>query len=392
MNRVSPNTDVLVWARESMNLTLEEVAKRMNKTVKDIKNWESGKSKPTYVQLEKLAYKIYHRPVALFFFPAVPDEDRIEQSFRTLPDTEIRKFPPKIHLLLRKAKVMQINLSELSEYMEESDRNILHDLNIDSTVCPVELANRVRDYLRIDIGEQKSWSDADTAFKHWRSVLEKSGIFVFKDSFSSKDSKSSQYSGFCLYDYRYPIIYIDNNKPSTRQIFTLFHELAHLLMRTGGVDCVKNNYIEQLSGNDKVVEILCNQFAVEFLVPTDDFNRISSSRDFSENYIEKWARLYKTSRKTILRKLLDQNRVSKQYYEKKFLGWSNHRGTIQNQGGGNYFSTKISYLGFRYIDLIFRNYHRDVISFEQAADYLDTKVKNVSRIEDLFYSRMTIEM
>ena len=391
MNRVSPNTDVLVWARESMNLTLEDVAKRMNKTEDEIKSWESGKFKPTYVQLEKLAYKIYHRPVALFFFPNVPEEDRIEQSFRTLPDTEIRKIPPKIHLLLRKAKIMQMNLTELSEYMEDSDRNILYDLNINSTVLPDDMANSVRDYLRIDIAEQKSWKSTDIAFKNWRIALEKCGIFVFKDSFSSKGSKDSPYSGFCLYDYSFPIIYINNNNPSTRQIFTLFHELAHLLMQTGGIDSEKDSYIEQLSGNEKKVEILCNQFAAEFLVPTEDFNRISIKRDLSENDIVKWANIYKTSREAILRKLLEQNRVSKQYYEEKSLEWSNQSRMNQGKGGGNYFATKFSYLGFSYIDLIFRVYNRGIISVEQAADYLDTKVKHVSKIEDLLYSKMKIE-
>ena len=162
---MSPNTEVLTWARESMNLSLEEVARRMNKTVDEVKNWESGKSKPTYGQLEKLAYKIYHRPVALFFFPNVPDEDRVEQLFHTLPDTEFQKIPPKIHLLLRKAKIMQMNLTELSEYMEAPDRRILYDLNIDLTTLPVEMANRVRNYLGIDITEQTTWLSTGVAFK-----------------------------------------------------------------------------------------------------------------------------------------------------------------------------------------------------------------------------------
>ena len=208
----------------------------MNKTEDEIKSWESGKSNPTYVQLEKLAYKIYHRPVALFFFPNVPDEDRVEQLFRTLPDTEIQKIPPKIHLLLRKAKIMQMNLTELSRYMGAPNRRILYDLNFESAILPIAMANRVRNYFGIGVAEQISWLSTDVAFKHWRGTLENCGIFVFKDSFSSKESKNSPYSGFCLYDSNNPIIYINSDNPSTRQIFTLFHELAHLLMHTGGVD------------------------------------------------------------------------------------------------------------------------------------------------------------
>ena len=391
MNQVSPNTEVLTWARTSMNLTLEEVARRMNKTEDEIKSWESGKSNPTYVQLEKLAYKIYHRPVALFFFPNVPDEDRVEQLFRTLPDIEIQKIPPKIHLLLRKAKMMQMNLTELSEYMEAPDRRILYDLNIDLTTLPVEMANRVRNYLGIDITEQTTWLSTGVAFKHWRGTLENCRIFVFKDSFSSKESKNSPYSGFCLYDSNYPIIYINSDTPNTRQIFTLFHELAHLLMHTGGVDCENDNYIEQLSGSDKKVEILCNHFATEFLIPTNDFNRISFNCEISEGNIQKWAIRYHTSRETILRKLLDQNRITKYYYEKKSVEWSNQVEKNKSIGGKKYFSFKYACLGKRYLELVFRNYNRGNISVEKVAEYLDIKVKHVSEMEKLLYSKNPVE-
>ena len=374
-----------------MNLSLEEVARRMNKTVDEVKNWESGKSRPTYGQLEKLAYKIYHRPVALFFFPNVPDEDRVEQLFRTLPDTEIQKIPPKIHLLLRKAKVMQMNLTELSKNMEKSNRKILYDLNFESAILAVEMANRVRSYFGIDVDEQKSWLSTDMAFKHWRKAFEKCGIYVFKDSFSSKESNNSPYSGFCLHDYSSPIIYINSDNPSTRQIYTLFHELAHLMMQTGGVDSENDNYIEQLSGNDKAIELLCNQFPTEFLIPTDDFNKISFNCEISEGNVQKWATRYNTSRETILRKLLDQNRITEYYYEKKSVEWSNQVEKNQSIGGRNYFSYKYACLGKRYLELVFRNYNRGNISVEKVAEYLDVKVKHVSKLEELLYSKNPVE-
>lgn len=363
----------------------------MNKTEDDIKSWESGKSKPTYVQLEKMAYKIYHRPVVLFFFPNVPDEDRVEHSFRTLPDTEIQKIPPKIHLLLRKAKVMQMNLTELSKYLEESNKRILYDLNFEWAILPIEIANRVRSYFGIDITEQKSWLSTDVAFKHWRTVFEKCGIFVFKDSFSSKESNNSPYSGFCLHDYNSPIIYTNSDNPSARQIFSLFHELAHLLMQTSGVDSENDNYIEQFSGNDKAVELLCNQFAVEILIPTEDFNRISFNCEISEGNIQKWAIHYHTSRETILRKLLDQNRITKYYYEKKSVEWSSKTEKYQSISGGNCFSFKYACLSKRYLELVFHNYHRNNISVEKVAEYLDIKVKHVSKMEELLYRKIPIE-
>jgi DNA-binding transcriptional regulator YiaG len=49
------NPDVLIWARESANLLIEDVAHKMNKSQEAIESWEKGDSSPTYIQLETLA-------------------------------------------------------------------------------------------------------------------------------------------------------------------------------------------------------------------------------------------------------------------------------------------------------------------------------------------------
>ena len=67
------NPAIIKWARERSGYTLEEVANSLNKDVETISNWESGSSAPTNAQLEKLADKC-KRPIALFFFPEVPQE------------------------------------------------------------------------------------------------------------------------------------------------------------------------------------------------------------------------------------------------------------------------------------------------------------------------------
>jgi hypothetical protein len=40
----------------------------------EVEAWEAGESAPTYPQLEKLAYQIYKRPLAVFFLPTPLDE------------------------------------------------------------------------------------------------------------------------------------------------------------------------------------------------------------------------------------------------------------------------------------------------------------------------------
>jgi len=54
------------------------------------------------------------------------------------------------------------------------------------------------------------WKDVDTALKKWRKAIESKGIYVFKEAFHLDDI-----SGFCIYDYEFPVIYLNNSMPET---------------------------------------------------------------------------------------------------------------------------------------------------------------------------------
>jgi len=389
--QIPVNPDVLRWARETLRLSQEEVAQRMKKTISDIKAWERGEAAPTYIQLECLAYEIYRRPIALFFFPEIPEEEAVERTFRTLPEQELQRMPSRILYLLRRAKVFQLNLVELYDGMNPANRQILRDLNFAPSVAVTEMAQQVRSYLGVTLGDQQSWGDADDALKRWRTVLEDHGVFVFKDSFNppgkkKADSVESFFSGFCLYDTDFPVIYVNNNKAKNRQIFTLFHELAHLLMHTGGVDTRQDDYIEYLTGDNRRIEILCNRFAAEFLVPSGDFQARQAGKPIHDGAIGEWAGLYGVSRETILRRLLDWGRVSQQDYEEKTRQWRKER-KESSGSGGNYYLTRGAYLGEKYIEAVFSSYHTGKVSLEQAADYLDVKTRNVAGMEEWLFEQ-----
>ena len=385
------NPQVLRWARTSLGLSHEEVAQRMNKKATEVDAWERGAASPTYIQLEKLAYEVYKRPVALFFFPEVPEEEIIEQEFRTLPEDELSNIPPWMRYLLRKARVLQLNLAELYGGVNPARRRILHDLDFAPSVAAIDMAKQVRTYLGIELAQQQTWRNTEDALKHWRDALEECGVFVFKDTFNPPrrvSTDGSPFSGFCLYDPNFPIIYVNNNHAKPRQIFTLFHELAHLLMHTGGIDTRQDNYIARMTGDNRRIEVLCNLFAAEFLVPSRDFEERLAGVSIDDRAIENWAGLYCVSRETILRRLLDQGRVSQQDYEQKVQQWSMEQ-TGSGGAGGNYYLTKGAYLGERYIEVVFSHYHQGRISVEQAADYLDVRTKNIPRMEEWLFNQGT---
>ena len=388
------NPDILKWARETAGLDVDDVALKMNRkriTAETVQAWERGDASPSYAQLEILAYGIYNRPLALFFFPEPPEEEGINQSFRTLPEYELERIPSRIRSLLRKTRVLQLNLAELYEGVNPAKSNILRDLHFAPSVAAKDMAEEVRAYLGIPLPQQQEWGQPDTGLRQWREAFEEHGVFVFKDSFkppSEKRGKSSDgaFSGFCLYDAEFPVIYVNNNKAKARQIFTLFHELAHLLMQTGGVDTRQDDYIEHLSGDARRIEVLCNKFAGEFLVPSGDFAARTARISVDDRSISDLANLYCVSREVILRKLLDRGRVSQKEYEARAEQWLKEM-DASGGTGGNYYSTKGTYLSERYLGTAFNRYYQKRISAEQLADYLGVKVKNIPGMENLLFSR-----
>jgi Zn-dependent peptidase ImmA (M78 family) len=370
-NKGLPVTPALVtWARTRAGLSIDD-AQRFGK----IDEWESGESGPTYPQLEALASAL-KVPVAVFFFPEPPNVPDVKQTFRTLPDAELDQIPSRIKLLLRKAKAFQINLSELTGGKNPAPRLITNDLKLDPAADPVHATNSVRSYLGISLEKQMSWQDDETALKGWREALQAVGIFIFKDAF-----KVEEFSGFCLFDEVFPLIYVNNSSAKTRQIFTLFHELAHLLFNTSGIDTLHGDYVAKLEGEPKDIEVFCNRFAAEFLFPESAFVDAMRGQKATEATAEHLASRYHVSREFIFRRFLDRNWIDEASYNESAKRWSHQR---SRGSGGDYYWTKLSYLGRDYVALALSNFHQNRISEAQLADYLDTKPKNLAGIEDYF--------
>ena len=382
MSKVCPTPQVLKWARESSGYTVGQVvAKLKRKSIieQTISDWESGKDFPSYSQLEKLAYEIYRRPLAVFFFPEPPgDEKNMQKSFRTLPKA-VGTLGPKMRWMLRKAYIMQMNVMELYEdealKTKSRELRIFNDIKFTARSSIKSLAEKTRKYLNISLEEQKGWgrktgslqSGSDIALKKWRETIQSHGVFVFKDSFQEPD-----FSGFCLYDENFPVIYINNNESKNRQIFTLFHELAHILFRTSGFDpSDENHFRNQLTEKNQKIETMCNEFAGAFLVPDESLFKITELDN-----IKKLADSYSVSQEVFLIRLLKNDIISKRdynHFKRQILEHYQKAKNKKKLQGGNFYATKEAYLGEKYISLVFKKYHQKRISLNQLAEFLDTK-------------------
>lgn len=373
------NHEILVWARNRSGQTIDQVAAALNKSADVIAAWESGEDAPSYPQLEKLAYQVYKRPLAVFFFPSPPSEEDPKTSFRTLPEFEIEQLIADTHIKIRQARALQLSLAELNDGKNPAEHKIFIDLHVGPNASPSEMAAKVRDHLGIDAKVQRGWKDTEQALKAWRRAVEDKGIYVFKNSFKQKDI-----SGFCLYDAEFPIIYVNNSTAQTRQIFTILHELGHILTATGGVTKRDDSYIAKLQGDDRQIETFCNRFAAEALLPLAEFKKALGQNPSSDEGISQIANAYRVSRHVVLLRLLGLNLISQGFYEKKITEWkADYDAKAPDKPGGSYYATQGSYLGEKYLKLAFGKYYNGSISIEQLADHLNVKVSSVPGVEQL---------
>lgn len=371
---------IITWARERTGLSLEGAAEKFKK----IAAWEAGEAAPTYTQLEALA-DAFKVPVAVFFFPAPPNVPSITESFRTIPTARLDELAPRIRLLLRKAKAFQISLAELNSGRNPAERLITRDLRVSINTPAEQLARRVSEYFGAVVEKasgrpSNSAPSAAVALERWRAAFASVGVFVFKDAF-----KAPNYAGFCLYDDEFPVIYVNNSAAKERQIFTLFHELAHLLFHTSGIDFRADDVLPLLTNDARRIEVLCNRFAGVFLVPSDALVDAMRGQVANEATARALAKQFNVSWLVVYRRFLDSNLISRAEYSAAQHRADESRAEREQTGsGGNYYNTTMSYLGREFVGMALREFYQNRITENQLADHLGVSPRSLSGIEDRF--------
>lgn len=371
--------NILIWARSRLKLDINEVAHKLKMNPSIISGWENGKSRPSLSQLDTLAYEIYKIPLATFFLPKPPEEPQIDQQFRTIPESEISKFPYKFMVLVKEAQYYQEVLKELFDGKNPVVQPIFKsntNLNGDSQQ---DLANQIRKKLAINKEKQSKFKDSTDAFKYYRNALEINGVFVFQQTLKNFCR------GYSLFDTEFPIIIVNSSEATdTGKNFTLFHELGHLLHSMGGIS---NDYTYQSTNR---IEVTCNKLASLVLVDNDELlqeleaNNIDAD-NINDNQLQLLAKEFKVSQEVILRKLIDLNMASQQYYSEKRKQWLASVPKTKKSKGGNHFNIKLSKLGHNYSSLVLKNMYNGKISRYQASEFLSTKINYIPKLEKLIF-------
>ncbi len=371
--------EIFRWARVSVGLSVTDVAAMLKRDPEEVAAWEAGTKAPTYPQLERLAYQVYKRPLAVFFLPSPPEEQLAQREFRTLPEADMQTLARDTYLHIWRAHAYQLALRDLFDGHNPAEHLIWKSLSL-STAQPIaEQADRIRQHLGITLEKQIRWANDDSALKGWRKAIEDAGVFVFKAVFKQKEI-----SGFCLADDALPLIYLNNSTTKTRQIFSLLHELAHLLLSMNGLSKLDTRYIDALPQREQRIERFCNAIAAEALIPTQDFaaqtRHLPVELDpMTDVRFSELASRYGVSREAILRRFLDEGRVGKADYERMARIWSAQKKRI---GRGNWYNNQGAYLSERFTREVVSRHYRNQLTLEQASELLGIKPKSFAGFEE----------
>ena len=364
---------VLSWLRTSAGWEIEEAAKRLGTSAEVVKDLESGKRNPTLKQLHTLS-EIYKRPIASFFLSKPKQERPMPKDYRFLPN-KTNIFDRKTILAIRRTRSLQ-NLSK------ELSLNINYDTKTEIKKAKLTdnselIASEYRKILNLDIEKQGRFRDAYKMLGHLRDVLEDRNILVFQFSMPIEDAR-----GFALADETPNIIVINSKDSIEARLFTLMHELAHIILGETVIDLPEESLVVRSN-----IEAWCNAFSSAFLLPKevsiDLFNKSKNSLTETDT-LNALSRKYKVSKAVLLVKMVNLNYISRQEFDSVLARYAPKEAKVEKkekQAIGMASDQKcLSEMGNKFVSLVANNFDKEFITYNDALSFLSIKSRNFDKV------------
>lgn len=359
---VNVNPGILRWAREEAGFDPSEIAGIVNISIDRYKIWEKKGQNIPLGKLKTIASQ-YKRQLAVFFLPEVPEKIKKPKDFRNLSASQ-SKLSKDVLTVIRDVTYFRQTALEIQgeSYWKERHSWLLEVQNIKQDNNA--LASWLREKLNISIDDQLAWKSDNEAYRNWRRAVENQlGILIFQFSMPLNEVQ-----GFCFTD-NLPYSIVVNSKHSyNSRLFTIFHELAHIVRHHSGI-CIVDNVTEQ-----QQEEFSCNTFSGKFLVP---HNNLIPTENLSD--IQTYANKLKVSREVYLRRLKEENEIS----STKFFALldklkASYKPVTKKIG----FAVKSEVLsrasrGDTFFNLVLDALNKNRLSYTQASSMLDLKISKV---------------
>lgn len=378
------NSEMLEWARNALKLSIPLAAAKICVSPEKLELWEKGNELPTINQLYTIC-RVYKRPFALFYFTEPPKQFRPLKDFRRFPSpfkvSENDEYILQKELLLFQRK-REMAL-DLYEQLETPINSFKLRRSIDEPAT--DLANSIIDYFKIDHNKIQNLEPGYEALNYWKRLLESNGLLIFQTTGVSLPLMR----GACISSEVLPVIIINSNDTENGRIFSLFHELVHIIINEEGISNFRYHSQELFDR----IEVYCNQVSAEVLVPSKLLYEHSIVLSHNKNEdiwtkheLIKLSQAFCVSQEVVLRRLLTLGKTSSSYYQ-EFR--DNQNLPIKKKPtGGNYYRNVIAKNGGLFLNLALEGYYKNKISASSLSDYIQMKVSNLSKLEYLLYAKI----
>ena len=226
---------------------------------------------------------------------------------------------------------------------------------------------------------EATWSDA---LRLLRDRMEDAGVLVFFNGVvgnnTSRKLNPDEFQGFALVDEYAPLIFVNNADFKAAQMFTLAHELAHLLIGESGVSGFRN-----MEPAPNATEQFCGQAAAEFLVSEDDLRAFWPSVKRSAEPFRAVARHFKVSAIVAARRALDLEMIDRGAFFSFYNEYKSQGSTsAQASDGGDFWNTQRWRLGPRFAATVIRAVNSGHLSYLEAYSLTDLRGDTFEKLSD----------
>ncbi len=373
---IAVNSKVLVWAREFLAISRSQAAEKTGISSKRLIQLEEGELRPTLEELKEFS-KTYKRTIATLLLSSPPKEKPLPSDKRTIDSAKLGHFHERTIMSVRKARALAQSYIELKKELGFKISSFKYHSSINQSAS--EVAIKLSKEWKFD--EVREITSVNQALEFYIEKVESLGVAVFQLSLTQDGLR-----GFSITDDEIPIIGLKRGgeQPSSK-IFTLFHELGHIILHDGGL-CDLSEY------TSVQIEKWCNAFAAEIIIPTSELLQRDIVAEQKRQGQKSWAKkdlielgnYFHAGPLAILRRLLENKLTTPDYYKDRHKAWNKPSfGRAKHPEGRNIAKETIKEKGRTYISLAFTAFDQNRIDLKDLSDFLGVKLSYIPKTRQL---------
>lgn len=374
--RVPITRDVLEWAVHRTGSTIEELAE--NSDLAHIEDWLKGESSPTIRQAEILAKKAaLPYPVLLLEQPQPRSLDL--PDFRTIDSRSIHEPSVELEQVIDRAS---LQLDFYIDYVEEVGLPAVEIIGMATLDSDPETA---AEELRSRLGwEPGSAALGGRAVAELADAIESLGVLVTRNSIvgnaTRKPLSVDEFRGFTLIRQGQALIFVNTRDAKSAQLFSLGHELGHVLLGQPGISAEEDT--ESTKNTGRGVETWCNKFSASLLMPKAKLQQAFVDADITLEGVSALAHRFGVSVPALCYRISDLGIITRSQAEALLSNYGVPV-AIKQSGGDSYRNIKAR-VGSRLLVAIRDSIGTDLLSSREALNLVGaTQYKTLDGVFEL---------